>query len=119
MQAAVAKSVYLGLYHSVSRMSQTHQLMLPSRLAKIVEVETLRLPFLIVGDHQISHRLGIRRAVGIAELFALRFALLFLGSLVQSCPFFLPLREGGARVSCHKNVVRAFGLIPLAKESIQ
>ena len=101
LQAAVAKSVYVGLYHKCAHKccERTNQL-----LCKIVEVETLRLPFLIVGDDQISYGLSVGRIFRVAKLLALRFALLFLEPFVEPSALFLSLRKGCTRVACHKNV---------------
>lgn len=74
-------------------------------LSEIMEVEPLRLAFFIVSDDQISSGWGISLVFRVADLLTLRLALLFLSSFVQPCPFFLSLREGGARASCHKNSV--------------
>ena len=70
-----------------------------------MEVETLRLAFFIVGNHQIGDGRAIRQAFRVSDLLTLCFALLFLSSFVQPCPFFLSLLEGCARASCHNSSV--------------
>jgi hypothetical protein len=75
---------------------------LSSGLAEIVEVKTLGLAFLIVGDHQIRDGLSFRCVFGVAKLLALRLALLFLSPFVEPSAFFLSLRESCTRVSCHR-----------------
>ena len=100
LQAAVAKSVYLGLYHSATGNSRCTNL-----LGEIVEIESLRHALFIVRNHKIRKGLRFRvRVFGVTEL-PLRLTLRFLGALFLPRALLLPFRECRSRASCHKVIV--------------
>ena len=59
LQAAVANSVYLRLYHSGPRNSPDPPTAISQLLAEIVEIKTLRLAFFIMCNYQIRKGLGL------------------------------------------------------------
>jgi len=89
LQAAVASSVYLGLYHSAFANVANRFRELP---CEIVEIETLRLTLFIKRDHQISNGLSFQSiSLGVAKLFPLCFTLRLPSPLLLPYPLFVKI----------------------------
>jgi hypothetical protein len=105
LQATVANSVYLELYHSApgevakrTNLGYCQAGLFP----KIVEIESLWLSVFVVYHNQIGDGLScVRAAIGLAGLLALRSALRFLSLLLQTGTFLLAFGKSCTRASCH------------------
>ena len=100
LRAAVANSVYLGLYHSAPTYVQGAPAYIPESLSEIVEIKALRLPILVVRYHQVGNGLRGDNA-RFADLFALGFALKLIRPLLLARAFFLTLGKRRARACSH------------------
>jgi hypothetical protein len=103
LRAAVANSVYVGLYHSATAQFASAPTAISKLLAEIVKIEALRLAVLIMRNYKIRNRLSLSGdGLGVARLLALRLTRGFFSPFLLACPLLLSFGESGTRASCHR-----------------